>query len=90
MDRITWANASESMEVVIIRTTKGKKFYMLAKYKPEANENNSSVLSDATGKPIMWTRKEDMIEYAKKKRVYLVPGYHFIGGKTWGNYPPWF
>lgn len=90
MDRITWANATESMEVVIIKTVKGKKFYMLAKYGDKPMEDNFLLLSDTAGRPLMWSRKADMIEYAKKRRLYLVPGYHSIGGRTMGNNPPWF
>lgn len=87
MEKITWANA-ESIEVVIVRSSK-KKYYMLARYGSGAMENNFILLSDSTGKPYMWTRKEDMIEYAKKKHLYLVPGYHSIGSRTMGNNPPW-
>lgn len=89
MDRITWANG-DSTEVVIVKTTKGKKFYMLAKYGNGSMEDNFYILSDATGRPLMWSRKADMIEYAKKKRLYLVPGYRSLGMRTMGNNPPWF
>lgn len=89
MDFNTWAN-SKSTEVIIIKTAKGKKFYMLADDGDGSMENNYIIHSDTAGRPLMWSRKADMIEYAKKKKLYLVPGYHSIGMRTMGRSPPWF
>ena len=69
------------VEVGIIEGESGKRIYVLVKYKNlQSNYGSRVAICDKNGKPKMWTRKADMIAYAKKNGLYIEPGYNVIGG----------
>lgn len=82
----------KTAEVFILKTIHGKRIYMLQIHNSDIGatcEDNKPFLTGTNLKPLMWSRKADMIAWAKKNGFRLIEGYWFSGGKTWGRGPFW-
>lgn len=73
------------VEIGVMYTVMGKRYFTLTVVGDTYGASHRMCVVDATGKPKMWTRINDVLMYANRMGYIVRSGYNFMGGSGGGN-----